>query len=81
MRGLKPLLKYRYRTGTKVASFTDAWIETIERRKLYGGVRVASFTDAWIETPNPKRKLTMMLVASFTDAWIETKTCYIFVPS
>ena len=33
-----------------VASFTDAWIET-----LYGGytpihVLVASFTDAWIET-------------------------------
>ena len=34
----------------KVASFTDAWIETF----VYGDVKsayiVASFTDAWIET-------------------------------
>ena len=32
-----------------VASFTDAWIETL-KSKEYETVRVASFTDAWIET-------------------------------
>ena len=33
-----------------VASFTDAWIETLEEL-TYNYVRsVASFTDAWIET-------------------------------
>ena len=34
-----------------VASFTDAWIETLA--VMYGnllGTKVASFTDAWIET-------------------------------
>ena len=34
----------------KVASFTDAWIETCLKSKEYETVRVASFTDAWIET-------------------------------
>ena len=33
-----------------VASFTDAWIETQGRNRLYGNEMVASFTDAWIET-------------------------------
>ena len=34
----------------KVASFTDAWIETL-KQMLSGAERlVASFTDAWIET-------------------------------
>ena len=35
-----------------VASFTDAWIETLTEvgsKRIDG---VASFTDAWIETPN-----------------------------
>ena len=50
MRGLKPLLKYRYRTGTNVASFTDAWIETQRSVNNIGSITVASFTDAWIET-------------------------------
>ena len=34
----------------KVASFTDAWIETLEALPVVDRVTVASFTDAWIET-------------------------------
>ena len=35
----------------KVASFTDAWIETLHLLKRLWKRKVASFTDAWIETP------------------------------
>ena len=58
-----------------VASFTDAWIETIpyliwhEPHPIY----VASFTDAWIETIRADvARRCVEEVASFTDAWIET---------
>ena len=50
MRGLK--LKYIdiIDYNNEVASFTDAWIETL-KQMLSGAERlVASFTDAWIET-------------------------------
>ena len=33
-----------------VASFTDAWIETLPVNFLNNILQVASFTDAWIET-------------------------------
>ena len=33
-----------------VASFTDAWIETVPPADVAGPIMVASFTDAWIET-------------------------------
>ena len=36
--------------GKKVASFTDAWIETYFRSRERYLKTVASFTDAWIET-------------------------------
>ena len=36
----------------RVASFTDAWIETRNVRHFLRSTRVASFTDAWIETDN-----------------------------
>ena len=50
MRGLKLLLLLVPLLSLIVASFTDAWIETLFRiLKIY--LRsVASFTDAWIET-------------------------------
>ena len=35
---------------SKVASFTDAWIETISEGVTDKPEIVASFTDAWIET-------------------------------
>ena len=37
-----------------VASFTDAWIETIIARVAKALALVASFTDAWIETPHAR---------------------------
>ena len=50
MRGLKPLLMRLSRNISLVASFTDAWIETVLPKWLTYRERVASFTDAWIET-------------------------------
>ena len=55
-----------------VASFTDAWIETLDFKQDDGEGIVASFTDAWIETGAFSKERNMIKVASFTDAWIET---------
>ena len=49
MRGLK-LLIVPYNSTHKVASFTDAWIETRTTTLKTCPYCVASFTDAWIET-------------------------------
>ena len=49
MRGLKQIGTYNKDEGC-VASFTDAWIETIRIKPEFGLRFVASFTDAWIET-------------------------------
>ena len=49
MRGLKPMPVYDSLLP-KVASFTDAWIETGLSITPSDIERVASFTDAWIET-------------------------------
>ena len=50
MRGLKHLGLDREHHRHKVASFTDAWIETIMATPTAMESLVASFTDAWIET-------------------------------
>ena len=50
MRGLKPARKLWACRERKVASFTDAWIETARWSKKKALPSVASFTDAWIET-------------------------------
>ena len=39
-----------------VASFTDAWIETMVERGDVTFEKVASFTDAWIETEDFERR-------------------------
>ena len=57
---------------TKVASFTDAWIETEIASISILVSLVASFTDAWIETFFCIVSGKLICVASFTDAWIET---------
>ena len=49
MRGLKPKT-VNVAMPRKVASFTDAWIETINYSSNLYDFIVASFTDAWIET-------------------------------
>ena len=45
----------------KVASFTDAWIETFAAFVRDNGVSVASFTDAWIETQKQKQLFSVTL--------------------
>ncbi len=49
MRGLKRFQVDEALT-VGVASFTDAWIETLEEADGLEKEKVASFTDAWIET-------------------------------
>ena len=50
MRGLKRNVNAYQRYLERVASFTDAWIETISEGVIDKPETVASFTDAWIET-------------------------------
>ena len=50
MRGLKPSLYHLIKQYCCVASFTDAWIETVNTSTGVLGFSVESFTDAWIET-------------------------------
>ena len=50
MRGLKLNNKRFDLECEDVASFTDAWIETMIARTAKALALVASFTDAWIET-------------------------------
>ena len=50
MRGLKPLSNIDNDHEYRVASFTDAWIETFAHIHTKDADNVASFTDAWIET-------------------------------
>ena len=50
MRGLKPGNIDCNKRIIKVASFTDAWIETKVEIHRVEMPKVASFTDAWIET-------------------------------
>ena len=50
MRGLKPNILMSDISNGQVASFTDAWIETMVERGDVTFEKVASFTDAWIET-------------------------------
>ena len=49
MRGLKPMHQMQP-LKHPVASFTDAWIETMSISVKLSRLEVASFTDAWIET-------------------------------
>ena len=50
MRGLKQIMQILIGQTGFVASFTDAWIETLATLKQSKYRLVASFTDAWIET-------------------------------
>ena len=50
MRGLKQGIPLGKTDIMKVASFTDAWIETGNLHDQSCPDGVASFTDAWIET-------------------------------
>ena len=54
MRGLKHV-NMSVALILSVASFTDAWIETLPAHRSCKNHPVASFTDAWIETPDTIR--------------------------
>ena len=54
MRGLKLNNRRFDLECEEVASFTDAWIETLDFKQDEGEGIVASFTDAWIETSMSK---------------------------
>ena len=57
MRGLKLSCIIDDLKSKKVASFTDAWIETEKAIAVFGDTKVASFTDAWIETKTTMHSL------------------------
>ena len=50
-RGLKQVTAAKYINEPNVASFLEAWIETIFSTDYSHSIRVASFLEAWIETP------------------------------
>ena len=56
MRGLKLIVRL-FLIMARVASFTDAWIETEKQLSRITRKSVASFTDAWIETWNKQKDL------------------------
>ena len=72
MRGLKRGNEYICCDTNKVASFTDAWIETRQN-----GIHVCIAESHLLQMRGLKQSRTFRMdttdhVASFTDAWIET---------
>ena len=64
----------------KVASFTDAWIETVQQWRAFGVYQSHLLQMRGLK---PNRNLyykNYLRVASFTDAWIETLE-YLLLPS
>ena len=73
MRGLKHTKDADNRIRYQVASFTDAWIETMELRHVCSAVSKSHLLQMrglklWFLLV----LFRVFLVASFTDAWIET---------
>ena len=58
----------------RVASITEAWIETLVIYHVHQSDRVASITEAWIETIASTGMAPLENVASITEAWIETRS-------
>ena len=72
MRGLKQGAAYAKTLAETVASFTDAWIETVDE-----SAQTMTVTSHLLQMRGLKRcreqyLKTRVEVASFTDAWIET---------
>ena len=70
MRGLKRYIGYGRNAGS-VASFTDAWIETVTYRCAKKIVESHLLQMRGLKQ-NLGGSLQSVSVASFTDAWIET---------
>ncbi len=71
MRGLKRLCRLSRERG-KVASFTDAWIETLGRANLNTLPTSHLLQMRGLKQDNADAVDKIGYVASFTDAWIET---------
>ena len=72
MRGLKRFIRLPLTLDARVASFTDAWIETVDE-----SAQTMTVTSHLLQMRGLKRcreqyLKTRVEVASFTDAWIET---------
>ena len=55
-----------------VASFTDAWIETIDKNNRMQAFKSHLLQMRGLKPKSTQRNLIKRQVASFTDAWIET---------
>ena len=71
MRGLKPYRDTVWSKKKGVASFTDAWIETVLRKSEEFALRSHLLQMRGLKQ-NCKSTRRSSDVASFTDAWIET---------
>ena len=71
-RGLKRSSVATYLHLSRVAPFTGAWVETLQRFSKSTGQKVAPFTGAWVETSKAWWITSIAFVAPFTGAWVET---------
>ena len=74
MRGLKQISHRIKRRSRRVASFTDAWIETYTRAGQTNILESHLLQMRGLKQPNLIYERKEEYVASFTDAWIETLT-------
>ena len=65
MRGLKLSQGHQGTGANRVASFTDAWIETLRYLACGEYGSVASFTDAWIETEAEAKSILVTMCRIF----------------
>ena len=72
MRGLKHPDRSRRKKGYRVASFTDAWIETTLTTALTRPKPSHLLQMRGLKLKDEHGTPLMHYVASFTDAWIET---------
>ena len=71
MRGLKPLGNV-LPLNVSVASFTDAWIETLFREVQVRLILSHLLQMRGLKLQSASAHKLILSVASFTDAWIET---------
>ena len=71
MRGLKHRIGI-YSSIHIVASFTDAWIETLLVRQPYFYLLVVPYIGTWIETVLRKSEEFALRVVPYIGTWIET---------
>ena len=75
MRGLKLFLKSNLIAENGVASFTDAWIETLDKEDDWKDPASHLLQMRGLKPISPE-SIDKSEVASFTDAWIETVNAF-----